>query len=95
MRRTEDDVKMISYVFDDISVSKESNVFDNLSLGDSQRPSPQNLSTGKQQRVSFPERIAEEEGDHNVTNAHFDALPGGEGEFKHVVLGGGLDQGRK
>lgn len=90
LRRTEDDTETLSDVFDGISVSKESDVFDNLSQEESQRPSPRKLSTIRQQRASYPERIAEEEGDLNVNSAHFDALPAGEGEFKLVLLGGGL-----
>jgi hypothetical protein len=83
----EEDVESVSDIFDGISVSKESDVFDNLSFGEIRSTTPRRgLSTRSQ--VSYPERIAEE--DENVVPAFASGPPADDGELKLVLLGGGL-----
>lgn len=85
-RNLEEDLETVSDVFDGVSVSKESDVFDNLSFGDL-RPSPRKPSSVRQ-RASYPERIAEEDDNFNPDFGAASVV--GAGDFKVVFLGGGL-----
>jgi hypothetical protein len=78
-QQAEEDARTVSDVFDGISVSKESDVFDNLSFFTSSRRNGKMYTPS-----SYPERIAEEDEGRTIKQDD-----NGD-DFKMVLLGGGL-----
>lgn len=84
----DDDVESMSDVFEGLSVSRESDVFDNLSFGEL-RSTPRKVPSGRP-IVLYPERILEEDDvDHKISSFAKEP-PSTDGSFNLISLGGGL-----